>query len=101
MDKAALEKMVPPNERWWGPDDELVDCQEVIQVHERVGLTPRARLQWALDFARRRLGRLTAFDWENRRRGIAAPDLFLIPYDRGGRGPAALPLAGVGGGTDT
>src|SRR5258708_23050554 len=95
MDKAALEKMVPPNERWWGPDDELVDCQEVIQVQERVGLPPRARLKWALDFARRDLGRLTTFDWENLRREIAAFALFLIPYDRVGSEQAAQRLAGV------
>jgi len=74
--------MLPPSQRWWDPEDDLVDCQEVIQVQGRVGMTPRARLQWALDFARRDLATLTTFDWENLRREIMAFDIFLIPYDQ-------------------
>ncbi len=85
MDKekrAALEQFIPPEQRWWGPDDELVGPEEIAQVEPRVGLTPQARLQWALDFARRDLAKLTPGEWADLRRALVAFDVATIPHDQ-------------------
>jgi hypothetical protein len=58
---------------------EVVRATEIVQVEERVGLTAAARLQWALDFARRPLEGLTDGDWSNLRRELVAFDLASIP----------------------
>jgi hypothetical protein len=77
-----MAERLPPGERYWNPDHELADVVEVVPVQSRVGLTPRARLQWAFNFALRDLTKLTRFDWENLRREIVAFDTFVIPYDQ-------------------
>ncbi len=82
--RVFVERSLPPGEPLpWDPDDqELEEGNEIVKVQARVGTTPRDRLQWALDFARRDLSTLTNFDWENLRREMVSFDVYVIPPDQ-------------------
>ncbi len=70
--------------KWTRAEDtrERVHPREISQVESRVGTTPAARLQWALNLAQLELADLTSFDLENLRRELVAFDCWVIPHDQ-------------------
>jgi predicted RNA-binding Zn ribbon-like protein len=61
---------------------EQVNADQITQIEARVGFTPAARLQWALNFGQRDLNTLTEGDWTNLRRELVAFDVRSIPFDQ-------------------
>src|SRR5262245_12613725 len=66
------------------PKREIVPFSEIDDMQPRVGRTPKERLQWALDFARRPLDKLSVGDWANLQREFEAfQTLYVDPEPAG------------------
>lgn len=60
---------------------ERISKTEVNQFQPRVGRTPEARLQWAIDFSQKDLDGLTVGDWANLQREFIAFSAITITPD--------------------